>query len=65
MSEETAESPQNVLEPYITDTGLPVGPIAGVEYPITVVYCGNCGLPTEVLDLVNSKTIIPNQILNF
>nr|CAG4649839.1 EOG090X0IUZ [Scapholeberis mucronata] len=28
-------------------SGLPVGRIPGVEYPLTVLYCGNCGLPTE------------------
>lgn len=27
---------------------LPVGPIPGVEYPATVLYCGNCSLPIEV-----------------
>ena len=55
MSEEAVESPQSVLEPYITENGLPVGPLAGVEYPITVVYCGNCGLPTEVWTRNNIK----------
>lgn len=50
MSEEAVEVSQSTPQPYITENGIPVGPIADVEYPITVVYCGNCGLPTEVLD---------------
>jgi len=47
MSEEAVEVSQSTPQPYITENGIPVGPIADVEYPITVVYCGNCGLPTE------------------
>nr|CAG4650634.1 EOG090X0IUZ [Sida crystallina] len=35
------------LQSYLTDSGLPVGPQTGVDYPIIVVYCGNCGLPME------------------
>lgn len=38
---------------YVTESGLPVGPKPDVEYPLTVLYCGNCGLPTEVgFDLI-------------
>ena len=33
---------------YVTESGLPVGPKPDVNYPLTVLYCGNCGLPTEV-----------------
>ena len=27
---------------------LKIGPRAGVTYPITVAYCGNCTMPIEV-----------------
>jgi hypothetical protein len=36
------------LQSYITDSGLPVGPQSNISYPISVLYCGNCGLPVEV-----------------
>lgn len=50
MSQETEESNEQTvkLQSYITESGLPVGPKTGVAYPINVLYCGNCGLPTEV-----------------
>nr|CAG4637502.1 EOG090X0IUZ [Ceriodaphnia reticulata] len=32
---------------FVTESGLPVGPKPDVDYPLTVLYCGNCGLPTE------------------
>lgn len=41
---EVASKPQY----YVTESGLPVGLIPDKEYPVTVLYCGNCGLPTEV-----------------
>lgn len=51
MSQETEEinEPTVKLQSYVTESGLPVGPKPGIEYPIKVLYCGNCGLPTEVL----------------
>lgn len=36
------------VEASVTASGLPIGPIPGVEYPVIVIYCGNCGLPVEV-----------------
>ncbi len=53
MSQEAGEEVAEVVnvnkpQPYVTESGLPVGPKEGVEYPLTVLYCGNCGLPTEV-----------------
>ncbi|XP_065561925.1 density-regulated protein homolog [Artemia franciscana] len=30
-----------------TESGLPIGPKPDVTYPIHIIYCGNCGLPTE------------------
>lgn len=27
---------------------LKIGPLEGVEYPIEVLYCGNCTMPIEV-----------------
>ena len=36
------------LQSYITDSGLSVGPQSNISYPISVLYCGNCGLPVEV-----------------
>nr|CAG4642198.1 EOG090X0IUZ [Eurycercus lamellatus] len=50
MSQEVGEDvPESISKPqsYITESGLPVGPQSDREYPVTVVYCGNCGLPTE------------------
>lgn len=26
----------------------PTGPLPGVQYPLKVLYCGNCSLPLEV-----------------
>ena len=53
MSEEFTgeenEAPTIELLSYLTESGLPVGPKSDVEYPLSVLYCGNCGLPTEVL----------------
>lgn len=53
MSQEGANEDETIELPtkpqyYITESGLPVGPKPDVEYPLTVLYCGNCGLPTEV-----------------
>lgn len=30
------------------DKAPPPPPVEEVSYPITVIYCGNCGLPPEV-----------------
>lgn len=48
--DEPCDAPSADVKPqsYITESGLPVGPQPDVVYPVTVVYCGNCGLPTEV-----------------
>ena len=48
MSEEVNEVTPTQIQSYITETGLPVGPQPDVEYPVSVIYCGNCGLPIEV-----------------
>lgn len=32
----------------MTDTKLMIGPKEGVNYPIQVIYCGNCTMPIEV-----------------
>jgi len=46
--DKTDEQPDVMqLESYITESGLPVGPQSTIEYPVTVVYCGLCGLPIE------------------
>nr|CAG4645943.1 EOG090X0IUZ [Lynceus sp. MCZ IZ 141354] len=42
---EVAEA--KTLKSYITESGLPVGPQPGATFPVKVVYCGNCGVPTE------------------
>jgi hypothetical protein len=62
MSEECGvvddvEAPVISVKPqyYVTESGLPVGPKPDVQYPLTVLYCGNCGLPTEVK--INSSQI--------
>lgn len=46
--EEVVEQVSSKPQYYVTESGLPVGPKPDVEYPLTVLYCGNCGLPTEV-----------------
>lgn len=48
--DDAAEAPGVSVKPqyYVTESGLPVGPKPDMEYPLTVLYCGNCGLPTEV-----------------
>jgi len=46
---EEVEATTNKLLSYFTESGLPVGPKSDVQYPLSVLYCGNCGLPTEVL----------------
>lgn len=34
---------------------LVIGPRAGVDYPLSIQYCGNCSMPIEV----NKKKCIP------
>lgn len=34
---------------------LVIGPKAGVDYPLSIQYCGNCSMPIEV----NKKKCIP------
>ena len=52
MSEEatTGEEVETTtkLISYVTESGLQVGPKSDVRYPLSILYCGNCGLPTEV-----------------
>ena len=52
MSEEatTGEEVETTtkLISYVTESGLQVGPKSDVQYPLSILYCGNCGLPTEV-----------------
>lgn len=31
----------------MTDVDLSMGPRQGVDYPLTVLYCGNCTMPIE------------------
>jgi hypothetical protein len=33
------------------------GPKDGIRYPISVQYCGNCGMPIEVSKITNSSKI--------
>lgn len=58
MSEATLETNntiETVTDPSISVSesasvpaaGLPTGPLPGVEYPLKVLYCGVCSLPTE------------------
>ncbi len=55
--DKTDEQPDVMqLESYITESGLPVGPQSTIEYPVTVVYCGLCGLPIEVGDKQSDLT---------
>jgi hypothetical protein len=80
MSEECSavddvEAPIVSVKPqyYVTESGLPVGPKPDVQYPLTVLYCGNCGLPTEVkthlseIHIIVSLTIsnLISSIVNF
>lgn len=59
-STEVSSKPQY----YVTESGLPVGRIPGVEYPLTVLYCGNCGLPTEVKICKPSYPFLKPQVSN-
>ncbi|KAF4528798.1 hypothetical protein B566_EDAN017040 [Ephemera danica] len=31
----------------MSSNGFPLGPVSGVNYPMKVLYCGNCSLPLE------------------
>nr|CAG4644459.1 EOG090X0IUZ [Lepidurus arcticus] len=47
MSDDEETKKKQPLQSYITESGLPVGPQPSFEYPIKVLYCGNCSMPVE------------------